>query len=223
MMNDGRQLGMRMIDTLDSRFRDFISNLMVGNEKRAYRLAELAKKELASSNLGVVTQNLIEEMAQAQAIKNSIINSPSIVPGLGTVFSLWLVGVEDFFLLDQGVTLILALCILNGIDIRDRQELEDVVIEIIGEVYGIIEKGSSTDAASIARDMVTRKLPRKYVNKGVNKGVHKIVHRLLPFRRRSRLLPVGFGLVMSAYHAYSTIVDVGRLTLRYIPRLKQQG
>lgn len=222
-MNSDRQFGTKMIDTLGERFRRLIHNLMRGNEKRARRLAEIAGREIPSLGRNIVTQTLIEEMAQTQAIKNSLINSPSIVPGLGTILSFWLVGLEDFFLLDQSVTLILALCILNGIDLEDKQAIEDFIIQVIGEVYGITDGLQNWDADSISRAFVTKKLPQKYVDKGLNRGLHKIVYRVLPFKRRSRLLPVGLGLMMSAYHAYNTIVTVSRLSLKYMPRLKQEA
>ena len=222
MMNRDRTLGPKMIDSLGGRFRRLIHNLMRGNEKRARVLAGIAGREIPSLGQSIVTQTLIEEMAQTQAIKNSLINSPSIVPGVGTLLSFWLIGVEDFFLIDQSVTLILALFILNGIDLEDKLATEDFIIQVIGEVYGITEGVQDSDADSISRDLMTRKLPQKYVDMGLNRGLHKIVHRVLPFKRRSRLLPVGFGLMMSAYHAYNTIVKVGRLSLKYMPSLKQE-
>jgi hypothetical protein len=221
MMNSDRQFGTKMIDTLGERFRLLIHNLMRGNEKRACRLAEIAEREIPSLGRSIVTQTLIEEMAQTQAIKNSLINSPSIVPGIGTVLSFWLIGVEDFFLLDQSVTLALALCILHEAPMDEPRVVEDFIIHVIGEVYGISDGGKDLDANSISRDLLTKKFPQKYVDKGLNRGLHRIVHRILPFKRRSRLLPVGFGLMMSAYHAYNTIVKVGRLTLKYMPSKKQ--
>jgi len=223
MMNSNRQMGPKMIDSLGERFRRLICTLIRGNEKRARRLAEITRREIPSSGQEVVIQTLIEEMAQSQAIKNSLINSPSIVPGLGTVLSFWLVGIEDFFLLDQSVTLILALCILSGINQEDKHLTEDFIMQIIGEVYGITNGAQDKDVHSISRDFMTRKLPQKYVDIGVNRGVRKIVHRVLPFKRRSRLLPVGVGLMMSAYHAYSTIVKVGSLSLKKMSRLRQEA
>lgn len=221
MMSRNRKADTKMIDRLGEKFRRLIGTMIRGNEKRARKLVEIAGKEIPALGQSIVTQTLIEEMAQAQAIKNSVINSPSIVPGIGTIISFWLVGIEDFFLLDQSVTLILALCILSGVDLEDKQATEDFIIQVMGEVYGITDGAQASDADSISRDFVTRKLPQKYVDKGLNRGLRKIVYRVLPFKRRSRLLPVGFGLMMSAYHAYKTIVTVGRLSLKYMPGLKQ--
>ncbi|HOO39626.1 MAG TPA: hypothetical protein PLV78_15005 [Deltaproteobacteria bacterium] len=219
-MNSDRQLSTRMIDSMGERFRQLIGNLVQGNEKRARRLAEVAQREIPSMGQRVVIQTLIEEMAQTQAMRNSLINSPSIVPGIGTVLSFWLISVEDFFLLDQSVTLVLALCILHGVPMDESQAVEDFIIQVIGEVYGIRNGKEDPDADSISRDLMTKKLPQKYVDMGLNRGLHRFVRRILPFKRRSRLLPVGFGLMMSAYHAYNTIVSVGRLSLKYMPRLK---
>lgn len=220
-MNQNRQIGQRVIDALGGQFRQLIGNLMRGNEKRAQRLVRIEQQDNPSSGIEVAAQNLIEDMAQTQALKNSLINSPSVVPGIGTFLSFWLIGVEDFFLLDQSVTLVLALCILNNVCLDDKKALEDFIIQVIGEAYGIADSGKEIAANTISKDFVTKKLPQKYVNKGLNKGMRKLVYRVLPIKRRSRLLPVGLGLAMSAYHAYDTIIKVGQLSLRHMPRLKQ--
>jgi hypothetical protein len=221
MVNQSRQIGPRVIDALGEQFRQLIGNLMRGNEKRAYRLVRIEQKENSSLSIMVTAQNLIEDMAQTQALRNSLINSPSIVPGIGTFLSFWLIGAEDFFLLDQSVTLILALCILNGVCLDDKKAVEDFIIQVIGEAYGIADSDKGIAANTISKDFLTKKLPQKYVNKGLNKGMRKLVHRVLPIKRRSRLLPVGLGLAMSAYHAYDTIVKVGQLSLKHMQRLKQ--
>ncbi len=164
----------------------------------------------------------IEDMAEAQALKNALINSPSIVPGIGTFLSFWLIGLEDFFLLDQSVTLILALCRLEGVPVeKNNRILEDFVIQILGQIYGITEGAKASDTNSISNDFMTRMLPRKYANVMMNRGLHKIVRRILPFKRRSRLLPVGLGLAMSAYNAYDRIVAVGQLALKNMGKLRQ--
>jgi len=51
--------------------------------------------------------------------------------------------------------------------------------------------------------------------------VRKFLKRLLPFRRKSRLLPAGFGIVMSAVNAYEIIVKVGRITMARLDRERQ--
>lgn len=219
-MNRHRQLGPKVMDTLGDQFRSLVANLIKGNRKRAHSLAKIAREEIPSAGLSIAAQNLIEEMAQAQALKNSLINVPSIVPGIGTFLSVWLIGLEDFFLLDQSVTLIHALCILHGVDQDDSRAMEDFAIRMIGEVYGItgVDKGASPGV--ISKDFMTKMLPQKYLEMGMNRGLHKIAARILPIKRRSRLLPIGIGLSMSAYHAYHTIVSVGQLSLKQMPQLK---
>ncbi len=169
----------------------------------------------------VAVQGLIEDIAEAQALKNALINSPSISRGSAPL-SLWLIGLEDFFLLDQSVTLILALCRLEGVPVeKNNRILEDFVIQILGQIYGIAEGAKASDTNSISNDFMTRMLPRKYANVMMNRGLHKIVRRILPFKRRSRLLPVGLGLAMSAYNAYDRIVAVGQLALKNMGKLRQ--
>jgi len=220
-MKDNRQLGPRVTDTLGDQFRILVGNLIRGNEKKAESFAHRAKKEIADVGSAVTVQNLIEDMAQTQALKNALINSPSIVPGIGTFLSFWLVGLEDFFLLDQSVALILALCKLEGIPVEEKYEaLEDFIIKLLGQTYGIVDNKEGANIRSISNDFMTIMLPRKYANMVLNKGVHKIVRRILPFKRRSRLLPVGLGLSMSAYNAYDRIVTVGQLTLKNMGKFK---
>ncbi|MBN2297295.1 MAG: hypothetical protein JXM72_01810 [Deltaproteobacteria bacterium] len=221
-MNGDRQIGPKVSDTLGGQFRILIGNLIRGNEKKAQAIAQKAVNGTGDAGKAVAAQSLIEYMAQAQALKNAMINTPSIIPGVGTFFSFWLVGLEDFFLLDQSVKVILALCRLEGIPVeRKHQALEDFIIQILGQTYGIADKGKESNTRSISNDFMIRMLPRKYANMMMNKGVHRVVRRILPFKRRSRLLPVGLGLAMSAYNAYDRIVAVGRLTLRNMGKFRQ--
>jgi hypothetical protein len=60
------------------------------------------------------------------------------------------------------------------------------------------------------------------VNFGLTRWVKVFIKRLLPFRRKSRLMPIGFGMVMSAWDAYDTIVKVGRFALRELPGKRHQ-
>jgi len=222
MMEGDRQFVPRVSDTLGGQFRILIRNLVRGNEKKALSIAQRTTGLAEDTGSPVAVRGLIEDMAEAQALKNALINSPSIVPGIGTFLSFWLIGLEDFFLLDQSVTLILALCRLEGISAdKDNRILEDFIIQILGQIYGIAEGGKASDTNAISNDFVMRMLPRKYANMMMNRGLHKIVRRILPFKRRSRLLPVGLGLTMSAYNAYDTIIAVGQLTLKNIGKLRQ--
>ncbi|MCK7470997.1 MAG: hypothetical protein MZU95_09560 [Desulfomicrobium escambiense] len=85
----------------------------------------------------IAVQNLIEDLAQGQAIRNAFINLPSAVPGIGTIISWVLISVEDFFTLDQGVTLILAVerppWTGSGRPPRNGR----ISILILGEAYGL--------------------------------------------------------------------------------------
>jgi hypothetical protein len=219
MAEDGGK-GSEVLDALGDRFLLLVGTLIRGNRKRAFMLAGDAQRHAAGSNAGIVSQNLIEEMAQAQAVKNSLINLPSVVPGLGTIVSFSLVGVENFFLLDQSITLILALCRIHGKDIEDQQGMEVFAVKIIGEVFGVTSGDKEESSRSITRDYVTRLLPMKYFSRGMDRGMRKILYRLMPASRRTRLLPAGIGLGSSAMSAYDTIVNIGQSTLKHLPRLK---
>ena len=218
MTDDGRA-GSEMLDALGDRFLLLIGSLVSGNRKRAAVLAEEALRHGDGSHPGIMSQTLIEEMAQAQALKNSLINLPSVVPGLGTIVSLSLVGVENFYLLDQSVTLVLALCLIHGKDIEDRAVIDVLTVKVIGEVFGVKNRDTGEDSRTITREYVSRLLPMKYFSRGMDRGMRKILRRLVPMRSRSRLLPVGIGLGSSAVRAYDTVVNVGQATLRRLAKL----
>lgn len=205
------------------RFRDLIGNLLRGNVVRARSLAEKVREDAHALGEQIAIQNLMEDMAQGQALRNAFINLPSAVPGIGTVISWVLISVEDFFTLDQGVTLILALGILHGLDPEDTQEMEELAMRIIGEAYGLQPPGSGPDSGEVAKGFMMRLVPQKYMNWGVNRWLKAAVRRLLPFRRRSRLLPAGFGIAMSAWNAYDTIVQIGRVAMRELSGRKGRG
>ncbi len=139
-MNNERSPGSEVLDILGDQFLLLMHNLVRGNMKRALRHAEAARREAERSGMSIASQSLIEELAQAQAVKNSIINSPSIVPGIGTLLSFWLLSVENFFLLDQSVTLIIALCDLHGIPVDGSRT---------HKAHGPIQRGSE-GACSVA-------------------------------------------------------------------------
>lgn len=208
-----------MLDALGDRFLLLIQGLISGNLKRAAALAEEMHRRTGGSHPGIMSQTLIEEMAQAQAFKSSLINLPSVVPGLGTIVSFSLVGVENFYLLDQSVTLVLALCLIHGKDIEDRAAIEDFTVKIIGEVFGVTNQETGGDSRSITREYISRLLPMKYFTRGVDQGMRRILRRLVPIKNRSRLLPMGIGLGSSAVGAYDTIVHVGQATLRRLAAL----
>lgn len=218
-MNGDRTKGSLVFDLLSDQFLLLMSNLIKGNMKRAIQLADAARGDVGKTGLSIASQNLIENLAQGQAVKNSIINLPSVVPGIGTILSFWLLGVENFFLLDQSATLILALCSLHDAPIDDADAMQEFAVVVVGEVFGIsgIEKGESF--RSISREYVTKTLPGKYVDAGVSRGVRTMLRRLLPVRKGSRLLPAGFGLGASALNAYETMISVGQTTLKHLPAL----
>ena len=213
--------GSRVLDRMGDQFLLLVGNLVRGNLKRSLELAEKARAEAASSGMSIAYQELIENLARAQALKNSLINSPSVVPGLGTLLSFSLLGVENFFLLDQSVTLIMSLCALHGVRMDDPAAMEKFALKVVGEVFGIEAAGETGDHRAISREYITKTLPGKYVNSGVSRGVKHLLRRLLRFRGNSRLLPAGIGLGVSALTAYETVVSVGQATLKNLPRLLQ--
>jgi len=209
-----------MIGDWGGHFQLLICNLIRGNRKRAKALAGEIKDRPMSDGLGILSQNLIEEMALRQSVKNALINTPSVVPVVGTYISFLLLGVENFYILDQSVTLIMALCELNGISIDD-DEIEEMIIEIIGQAYDLVDNENRPDTKTISTSYVTKMLPQRYLNVGLNKGMRRFVRSILPFRSRSRLLPIGIGLIFSAYNAYDAIVKIGRLSLERIDDIRK--
>ena len=207
----------QLLDVLGDHFLQMLDGLIEGNRKRALALAAKAKESPGGANLAVVSQNLIEELAQTQAAKNAVLNLPSVVPGIGTMVSLSLVAAENFYLLDQSITLVLALCSLHGKDLDDRRSVRDFAVGIIGEVFGVAGREAPADTRSISRGYIARFIPIKYLNRGLNQGMRTILTRLMPARRGSRLLPIGAGLAASALIAYDTIVSVGKETLGRMP------
>lgn len=217
-MNTGQRIETDILSAMSGSFRTLIRSLVRGNTRSALSLAEMNRERLSSDGEKIAFQNLVEEMAQGQAIRNALINLPSVVPGIGTVIALGMIGIEDFFILDQGVKLVLAMRVLHGEGLEDGQDLENFVIEVLGEAYGITGSGRESGSDTVIRKIMTTMLPQRFVNIGVNKGVRKFLKRLLPFRRKSRLLPAGFGIVMSAVNAYEIIVKVGRITMVRLDR-----
>jgi hypothetical protein len=220
-MDTGRSKGNQVLDALGDQFLLLVSNLIRGNKKRSLSLAGQALSEAALSGRSIACQGLIEEMARSQAVKSALINSPSVVPGPGTLLSFWLLGVENFFVLDQAVTLVISLCALHGAQVDDLASMEKFTMKVVGEAFGIENAGLADDHRDISREYVTKTLPGKYVNTGLSKGVRTLLRRLLPFTRTSRLLPAGLGLAVSALSGYETMVSVGQSTLKHLPRLLQ--
>ncbi len=218
-MSGDRIKGSLVFDLLNEQFLLLMANLIKGNRKRALQLADAARRDVGRTGLSIVSQSLIEELAQRQAVKNSLINLPSVVPGVGTILSFSLLGVENFLLLDQSVTLILSLCSLHGANIDDIDAMQELSVLVVGEVFGVsgIEKGENFRA--ISKEYVTRTLPGQYMGTGVSRGIRRMLRRLLPFRKGSRLLPAGLGLGASALNAYETMVNVGQTTLKHLPGL----
>lgn len=223
-MSDESPKNEEIIGAISKRFRRLIRTLLKGNRKRARRLAEEVAKEVPVNGRPIAFQDLIEDMAQTQAFRNAIINLPSTVPGIGTIISWALISLEDFFVLDQSVTLIMALGILHGLDPEADEGTEEFAIAVIGEAYGLESSQPGKGSAAFVKQFLIKLLPQRYVNFGLSRWVKAFIKRLLPFRRKSRLMPIGFGVAMSAWDAYDTIVKVGRITLRELPgRVHQRG
>lgn len=193
-----------------------VRNLVLGNRKRARRLAASTCAELATDDATLAARTLVENLAQQQALKNAAVNSPSIFPGIGTLISFGLLGVENFLMLDQSVTLILAICVLHDRDEEDGL-LADFVIRVLGEAYGVVEDAPHTPSGDISERYATRILPEKVATRGINTSINRLSARMFPLRRQSRLLPVGFGLVVSGLDGYRTLTKVGDVALQRLP------
>jgi hypothetical protein len=211
-----------ILSAISGRFRRLITGLLKGNIKRARALAAQVRREIPVNGEHISFQNLIEDLAQGQAVRNALINLPSAFAGIGTIISWALISLEDFFVLDQSVTLIITLCILHGLDPEDYEDIEEFAISIIGQAYGIETSGPASDSKAFVKSFIIKLLPARYVNFGLTRWVKGFIKRLLPFRRKSRLMPIGFGIIMSAWDAYDTIVKVGRFTLRELPGKRHQ-
>jgi hypothetical protein len=211
-----------ILSAISGRFRRLITGLLKGNIKRSRALAEQVRREIPADGEHISFQNLIEELAQGQAVRNALINFPSAVPGIGTIISWALISLEDFFVLDQSVTLIMALCILHGLDPEEYEGMEEFAISIVGQAYGIETSGPASDSKAFVKEFIIKLLPARYVNFGLARWVKVFIKRLLPFRRKSRLMPIGVGIVFAAWDAYDTIVKVGLFSLRELPGKRRQ-
>ena len=84
-----------IVSTISGRFRTLIRNLVQGNTRMAHSIAEAARQGISTDGSRIAFQNLIEDMAQDQALRNALINLPSAVPGIGTLISLGLISVIE--------------------------------------------------------------------------------------------------------------------------------
>ena len=140
-----------ILSAISGRFRRLITGLLKGNIKRARALAAQVRREIPADGEHISFQNLIEDLAQGQAVRNAFINLPSAFPGIGTIISWALISLEDFFVLDQSVTLIMALCILHGVDPEDYEGMEEFAISVIGQAYGIETSGPASDSKAFVK------------------------------------------------------------------------
>jgi hypothetical protein len=230
-MNNSRQVSMMSIENrnnteilyaIGERFKRLIRDLLKGNMRRARALAAQVHQEIPADGEHIAFQNLIEDLAQGQAVRNAFINLPSAYPGIGTIISWALISVEDFFILDQSITLILALSILHGLDPQDYSYMEELAINVIGKAYGLEQMSPESNSSALVKRFMIKLLPQRYVNFGLTRWVKAFIKRLLPFRRKSRLLPIGFGIIISAWDAYDTIVKVGQISLQELPGKRHQ-
>ena len=205
---------MTILHRVGTRFGVLVHHLVEGNTKKARRLANKSRRDQGETNPGILSQNLIESLAQEQALKNGGLNLPSLFPGIGTIISFMLVGAENFLILDQCVTVILALWHLCDRD-DDSPDREAFVLRVIGEAYELIDESENADTQDITRRYMTKELPQRYLNV----GFERILTRLFPPRRRLRLVPV-IGVFVSAYDGYHTVVSVGRIALKHLQKNK---
>lgn len=205
-------------DALAQRFGSLVRDLVKGNMKRARRSAMRARERMASDGREVVLTRLIEEAAEAHAMRNALIALPSALPGPGTIVAWILMALEDFFTLDRIVTLALTLALLHGHDPLDVQGLESLALKAIGSAYGM-GPGYSEDVSSrFAWRFVAGFLPRRYAQKGFNRWVKTLVRRFLGLRRKSRLLPAGIGVAIAAWDAYTVLIAAGTHTVKELSK-----
>lgn len=203
---------MAVLDKIGDQLGALIQNLIIGNTRKAKLRCALVQND-PTDDIGIKYQMLIEHMAQEQAIKSGFINLPSVFPGIGTLISFWLVGAENFLILDQCVTLIMTLLHLHD-KAGDEKAVEEAVMQIIGVAFKLLDdevKDSCQAYHAVTKRYMTRELPQKYANVGVN----RILSRLFPYRKGFRLLPI-VGVMISAYDGYEVINRVGQTTLNYL-------
>lgn len=206
---------MSTLNVISGQFSLLVHNLIKGNMNRAHKLSKHALENAGRYGMNICIQDIIEELANEQAFKSGIVNSPSIFPGVGTVISFFLLGTENFLILEQGVKLSLILLLMNGYKNGDNN-LEEEIIRILGEAYELADDTNKTDVATITEQYVTRVLPPKYLSKGFN----KLLSRIFPTKNRFlKLLPV-FGIFYAALEGYSMTVKVGQVALK---RIKKEG
>ena len=211
------RLAMALLEHVGARFGALVHHLVQGNTRKARRLADKARRGQDRPDPGILSQNLIESLAQEQALKNGGVNLPSIFPGLGTLVSFLLAGAENFLILDQSVTVILTLWHLHGRD-DDREQQEAFVIRVLDEAYELIDESGEANAQDITRRYMTRELPQRYLNVGFN----RVLNRLFPPRSRLRLVPV-LGVFVSAFDGYRTVVSAGRIALNHLQKKHDQA
>ncbi len=206
---------MSTLNVISGQFGLLVHNLIKGNMNRARKLSERALENSGRYGMNIGMQDIIEELANEQAFKSGIVNSPSIFPGMGTLISFFLLGTENFLILEQGVKLSIILLLMNGFKDGD-DNFEEEIIRILGEAYELADDLDKTDVSTITEQYVIRVLPPKYLSKGFN----KLVSKIFPTKNRFlKLLPV-FGIFYAAVEGYSMTVKVGQVALK---RIKKEG
>ena len=204
---------MSTLNVISGQFGVLVHNLIKGNMNRAHKLSNHALGNAVRYGMNICMQDIIEELANEQSLKSGIVNSPSVFPGVGTVISFFLLGTENFLILEQGVKLALVLLLMNGFKKGD-DNLEEEVIRIIGEAYELVDNTDKVDINTITKQYVTRVLPPQYLSKGFN----KILSRIFPARNRIlKLLPV-FGIFYAAIEGYTMTIKVGQVALKRIKK-----
>lgn len=206
---------MSTLNVISGQFGLLVHNLIKGNMNRARKLSKGALENAGRYGMNICMQDIIEDLANEQAFKSGIVNSPSIFPGMGTLISFFLLGTENFLILEQGVKLSLILLLMNGFKDGD-DNLEEEIIRILGKAYELADDTDQTDISTITEKYVTWVLPPKYLSKGFN----KLISNIFPTRNRFlKLLPV-FGIFYAALEGYSMTVKVGQVALK---RIKKEG
>ncbi len=206
---------MSTLNVISGQFGLLVHNLVKGNMNRARKLSKRALENSGRYGMNISMQDIIEELANEQAFKSGIVNSPSIFPGMGTLISFFLLGTENFLILEQGVKLSIVLLLMNGFKDGD-DNFEEEIIRILGEAYELADDLDKTDISTITEQYVIRVLPPKYLSKGFN----KLVSKIFPTKNRFlKLLPV-FGIFYAAFEGYSMTVKVGQVALK---RIKKEG
>ena len=160
-----------MLKEINLQLQKLLLNMIRGNRRKSSAILASARKRHPAERPDQIAEAIIEELAEIQAVKNAMVNSPSVLPGVGTLIALGLMGIEDFFVLDQSIIMIMALHQLYDIPLEDDLRAQSSVIHILGQYYDV---DTSQDDETITRSVLAKVFPQRYAGKGLDKGMKRI-------------------------------------------------